>query len=359
MTTDSEAQPPTPKPSLKDVAMKSGVSFQTASKVLRGGGSVADTTRQKILASADEIGYVVDHVARSLVTGRTQTIGVVVGDLADHVVARFVVGAEREAGRRDHGLLIVSVDTGTDEGERSLRSLLERRVDGVITAAPQLEEDERLGVLLRGQVPAVSIHAVAGGGVSLVGSNQREITRRATAHLTSLGHTRIGMITGLASRRATRSRSHGYVEALSEAGLAFDDALVEEGDWQPAGGYDAANAILSRVPDVTALCVHNDLMAVGALHAAHDRGLVVPGDLAVVGCDDVPIAAHTIPPLTTVHVPFAETGERAVRLLLGQLAEPTGEPQRVLLPANLVCRQTCGCAASGSFPHAPDTPVNV
>lgn len=345
---DGGAAAPSRRPSLKDVAELAGVSFQTASKVLRGGGSVAADTRRRIVAAADDLGYVPDAVARSLVTMRTRTIGALVGDLSDHVVGRFVVGAEREANRGDHGVLIVSVDSGDEEGKRSLRALLERRVDGVVTAAPQLERDARLGAVLRDRLPAVSIHAIAGGGVSMVGSDQRAIGRLATDHLTALGHTRIGTITGKTTRRATRSRTHGYTTGLRAAGIAVDDALVVEGDWQPGGGYAAAHTLLARSPRVTALVVQNDLMAVGVLHAAHERGLAVPDDLAVVGCDDIPIAAHTIPALTTVHVPFAETGATAVRMLLDQLAEPVDEPVRVLLPVRLVCRQTCGCGATAA-----------
>jgi LacI family transcriptional regulator len=332
------------RPSLKDVAERAGVSFQTTSKVLRGGGTVADRTRRRILAAAEDLGYVPNDVARSLVTRRTHTIGVVVGDLSDHVIARFVVGAEQEARRQDHALAIVSVEPGTDEGELSLRSLLERRVDGIITAAPQLESDTWLGDLLRTQVPAVSIHSIAGGGVSLVGSDHRATARLATDHMIALGHHRIGMVAGPRSRRVSRSRARGYADALAGAGLPPDQTIVAEGDWQPGGGYDAASAILSRVDDVTAIYVHNDLMAVGVLHAAWDRGLRVPDDLAVIGCDDIPTAAHTVPPLTTVHLPFIETGAAAVRLLLEQLASPPDAPRRELLPASLICRASCGCA---------------
>lgn len=324
------------------------MSFQTTSKVLRGGGTVADATRQRILAASEELGYVPNDIARSLVTQRTRTIGVVVGDLSDHIIARFVVGAEREARKNDHALVIISVDAGNDQGERSLRTLLERRVDGIVTAAPQFENDERLGALLRADVPTVSIHAISGGGISLVGSDQRQTARLATEHLAALGHTRIGMITGPMSRRVARSRATGYAAALSDAGLEAAEQLIAESDWQPQGGYDAATRILSRAPNVTALYVQNDLMAVGVLHAASERGLTVPQDLAIVSCDDIPTAAHTIPPLTTVRLPFVDTGATAVRLLVEQLAAPAGKAERVLLPVSLVCRQSCGCDVAGA-----------
>ena len=340
------------RPSIKDIAERAGVSFQTTSKVLRGGGTVADATRQRIHAIAEELGYVTNDVARSLVTRRTRTIGVAVGDLSDHIVARFVAGAEQEARNQQQSVLIVSVDTSTDGGERSLRTLLERRVDGIVVAAPQLEVDARLGALLRGPVPVVSIHSVAGGGVRLVGSDQQETARLATAHLLSLGHRRIGMVTGDPSRRVARSRTRGYRAALQDAGLAPDDSTVAQGDWQPGGGYAATVTLLDRHPDLTALYVQNDLMAVGALHAASDLGRRVPDDLAVIGCDDIPTAAHTVPTLSTVRLPFAETGARAVQMLLEDADRDAADRSRhkVMLPVELVCRQSCGCDAASPTP---------
>ncbi len=347
------------RPSIKDVAERAGVSFQTASKVLRGGGTVAKATRERIHSIAEDLGYVPNDVARSLVTRRTRTIGVAVGDLSDHIVAQFVAGAEHEAREQQHSVLIVSVDTGADGGERSLRTLLERRVDGIFVAAPRLEVDARLGALLRGPVPVVSIHGVAGGGVRLVGSDQQETARLATAHLIELGHTRIGMVTGHTTRRVTHSRTRGYEAALVAAGLAPVDTMVAAGDWQPGGGYSATTTLLDRRPDITALYVQNDLMAVGALHAASDRGLRVPSDLAVIGCDDIPTAAHTVPTLSTVRMPFAETGARAVRMLIEGTggAGADGRHHRVLLPVRLVCRQSCGC--DGSTEASVRTPAGA
>lgn len=331
------------QPSLKDVATHAGVSFQTASKVLKGKGTVAEETRERVIRVADELGYVPNVVARSLVTQNTRTVGILVGDLSDHIVARFVVGAEREARRRGHAVLIGSLDPGGSDDETPLQALLERRVDGIVMAAPQLEEDDRLGELLRGHVPAVSIHHVPGGGVTLVGSDQFQTGYLATGHLLSLGHRRIGSVTGLESRRVTQSRLRGYREALERAGVAFDPMLLEEGDWEAEGGYQATKRLLERSPDISAIFAHNDLMAIGVLSALHEKGLEVPKDCAVIGCDDIPVAAHTIPPLTTVRIPFYETGETAVRMLLDTIVGELQEPQIALLPVSLVHRTSCGC----------------
>lgn len=329
--------------SLRDVASRAGVSFQTAGKVLNGKGTVSAETRERILEAARELGYVPNALARGLVTQSTSTIGIIASDLSDYILARFVVGAEREARRRGHGMLIGSLDEkGTDAGHY-LRILLERRVDGILSAAPQLENDARIGELLRSSVPTVGIHHIPGGGIPLVGSDHVRTGFLATHHLLGLGHRHVATVRGDEDRRVTFSRLKGYKKALEEAGVAFAPDLVEAGDWEPEGGYQATMRLLDRTPRITAIFAQNDAMALGVLSALHDRGLSVPEDCAVVGCDDVPLAAHTVPSLTTVHVPFYETGETAARLLIDMIEDGgEGAPKRTLLPVYLVRRRSCG-----------------
>jgi LacI family transcriptional regulator len=337
--------------SLKDVAAHAGVSFQTAGKVLNGRPvTVSSDTRERIRSAAAELGYVPNMLARSLITQSTCTIGIVADDLNDWALARFVVGAEREARRRGHAVLIAAVPDGDPDAEGSVRALIERRVDGIVAAAPKLEHDARVAELLTGRVPAVSLHHVPGGGVPVVGSNHGRTGRLATAHLAGLGHRRIATVTGPSHRRVVASRLRGYRDALAAAGLAADPAIVEESDWTSAGGHAATMRLLDRDPAITAIFAQSDLIAVGVLSALHQRGLAVPGDCAVVGCDDLPLVAHTIPPLTTVHVPFYETGERAVALLLDRIAGRDAGPERVLLPVELVVRASCG---AGDVPTDP------
>jgi LacI family transcriptional regulator len=333
---------------LRDVASKAGVSFQTAGKVLNGKGSVSAQTRDRIFDAAKTLEYVPNALARSLVTRSTCTIGIVASNLSDTGLARFVVGAEREARRRGHGVLIGSIDRDGTDAERYLNMLLERRVDGILTAAPQMEADARIGALLRGMVPAVSIHRVLGGGIPLVGSDHVETALLATRHLLGLGHRCIATVTGSEGRQVTSMRLKGYRRALENADLAFDPVLVESGDWEADGAYRATLRLLGRAPEITAIYAQNDTMALGVISALHELGLGVPEDCAVVGCDDIPMAAHAIPPLTTVHVPFYETGETAVRLLLDIIAGRTDRPKRVLLPVHLVCRSSCGAGVQAA-----------
>jgi LacI family transcriptional regulator len=338
---------------LRDVASKAGVSFQTAGKVLNGKGSVSAQTRERILHAAKTLEYVPNALARSLVTRSTCTRGILAGDLSDAELARFVVGAEREARRQGHGVLIGSIDRDGTDAERYLNMLLERRVDGILTAAPQMERDARIGKLLRGTVPAVSIHRVLGGGIPLVGSDHMETALLATRHLLGLGHRRIATVVGSRGRQVTSMRLEGYERALQEAHVPLDPALVESGNWMADEAYSATLRLLDRDPDITAVYAQNDLMALGVMSALYARGLSVPEDCAVVGCDDIPMAKHAVPPLTTVHVPFYETGETAVRLLLDIIVGKTDRPRRVLLPVWLVRRGSCGAGAEAAGKPSP------
>ena len=329
--------------SIKEVAARAGVSFQTASKVLNGGDvRVSPETAARIAAAAEGLGYRPNTIARSLVQRTTATIGLIASDATDMAITLASVAAEQAARRHGHSVLVGHLAPGGEDGANIVRTLIERRVDGVIAAAPDVEEDREVADLLRKYGPAVSLQAIPGGGVPLVGSNHRETGRLATDHLISLGHTGIGTITGLFRRRVTRSRLHGYEDAMRQAGLEPDVDLVAEADWTPAGAATATRLLLESQPGITAIFVHSDMMAMGVLSALHGAGRRVPADVAVVSCDDIPFAQFLMPPLTTVRVPLAETGERAVELLLRAIAGQAVPERSPLLPVELIIRESCG-----------------
>ncbi|MBO0774839.1 MAG: LacI family DNA-binding transcriptional regulator [Actinobacteria bacterium] len=335
--------------SIKEVAARAGVSFQTASKVLNGGQvRVSPETAARIVAVAKQLGYHPNTLARSLVQRTTGTLGLVATDETDVAISQVSVAAEQAARRQGHAVLVGHLDPGGEDGPEIVRMLIQRRVDGVIAAAPQLEEDAEVAELLRAYVPAVSLHSVPGGGVPVVGSNHRETGRLATEHLLSLGHRAIGTVTGPFRRRVVRSRLHGYEDALRAAGIEPDEDLVVEADWTPRRAADVTSLLLQRQPDVTAIFVHNDTMAIGVLSALAAAGRRVPADVAVVGCDDVPFAEYLAPPLTTVRVPLAETGEQAVDLLLRRIRGEPAPAEPVRLPVRLVVRASCGAAGAGA-----------
>jgi LacI family transcriptional regulator len=339
--------------SIKEVAAGAGVSFQTASKVLNGGNvRVSAETAARIMDVAERLGYQPNTVARSLVQQSTATIGLIAGDVTDIALSQFAVAAERTARRSSHAVLVGNLSEGGEDGAAITRMLIERRVDGIIAAAPQLEEDPEVADLLRRYVPAVSLHHVPGGGVPLIGSNHRAGGRMATEHLVRLGHTSIGTVTGPFRRHVVRSRLHGYEDALRAAGTEPGEDLTVESDWTPGGAAAATRLLLQRDPAMTAIFVHSDTMAIGVLSALATAHRRVPGDVAVVSCDDMPFAEYLIPPLTSLRVPFAATGEQAVDLLLRRIAGEPVPDQPVRLPVELIVRASCGGTQPRSAPPA-------
>jgi LacI family transcriptional regulator len=327
--------------SLRDVAARAGVSFQTASKVLNGRNDVVSPgTRERILRAAGDLGYVPNAMARGLVSRASLTVGVLAEDFTDLAVSQFVVAAQQVAVGRGHAALVSNVHANIDAAA-AVRKLLEHRVDGILVAAPSLENDPGLGKALRGTLPAVSINHIHGGGVPTIGSNHSLTAALAVEHLVSLGHRRIGTVAGPRGRRVVQSRMRGLRSALREAGLTLPPRRIIEADWSHAGGYQGTLRLLDADPAVTAVFVHNDAMAVGALKALHERGRRVPADCSLVGCDDLSFAAFLVPALTTVRVPFAQTGELAATLLLRRIA---GDPidERNILPVELIVRHSTG-----------------
>jgi LacI family transcriptional regulator len=325
--------------SLRDVAARSGVSFQTASKVLNGrSGVVSATTRERILQAAQELGYVPNAMARGLVRQASVTVGVVADDFADLAISQFVLAAERAAAARGHAALISTVHADID-AELAVRKLLEYRVDGILVAAPSLEDDPALGNVLRGPLPVVSINRIHGGGVPTIGSDHAVTGSLAAEHLLDLGHRRIGTVTGTRTRQVVRSRTRGFRAVLEAGGAPLPEHRVVEADWTYDGGWAATHRLLDADPTITAVFAHSDVMAVGALKALHERGLRLPAECSVVGCDDLSFAGYLVPPLTTVRIPFQETGERAAMLLVDRIGGKT-IPARNLLPVELVVRDS-------------------
>lgn len=303
---------------------------------------MSDVTRARILQAASDLGYVPNLQARSLVMRSTRTVGLITSDFSDFNLSRFVVGAEQEARRQGYGVIITTVEPGGSGTEYALPAMMERRVDGILLAAPQMEDDRALAHVLDRTLPLVSLHHVPGGGVATVGSDHELTGLLATRHLIEKGHRVIGTIVGTRGRRVAISRLRGYRRALDEAGLHFDTGLVEDGNWDIAAARAATMRLFEQRPEMTAIFAQNDIMAVGVLSALRDLHKRVPEDCAVVGCDDIEMAAYTDPPLTTIHVPFFETGAQAMRVLIGLITYVAVAPRKLLLPVQLVARASSG-----------------
>jgi LacI family transcriptional regulator, galactose operon repressor len=322
-------------PTIRDVAARAGVSHQTVSRVMNDSPRVTAATRERVLASIEELGFVPSPLARGLLSNKTRSLGVVAEDISDHFFARMAAGAEAEARRRGYYLMIGSVEPGDDEAGY-LRLMLERRVEGLIVARPSVPLSAEA---LTAGVPVVAVGVGAQTDVPVVDVDNRRGGYDATKHLLERGHRRIATIVGPGSWPSAAARLDGYRRALQEAGA---EELVEQAaDWGLEDGLAAASRLLERNAGFTALFAHSDLIALGAIRRLREAGLRVPDDVSVVGYDDLPVADYVEPALTTVHQPMREVGEVAAGLLLDQLAGGAPPPAAThLLPARLVVRQS-------------------
>ncbi len=326
--------------SLQDVGTRAGVSFQTVSKVLRGRGTVSPATRQRVLDAAAELGYVTNSLASGLASKQTRSIGYVASGLASFVLAPMVLGAEREARRQGYFVIFNFIDHQSNDGQRTLRQLIERRVDGIVSSAPTLERDAAYGAMLSEEVPSVSTHPMLDSAVPVVSQDTEWQGRTATQHLLDLGHCHIALVTGSPFHTPMIGRTAGYADALRGAGIELDRELIAWGGWTIEGGYAAMVWLLESGRPMTAIVCQNDHMAMGAMRALQERNLNVPGDYSIVGCDDVEFAGFLNPPLTTIRISFEDTGEAAVRLLIDRLRGEESVPERIVLPSALVVRQS-------------------
>ena len=332
--------------SLKDVAIRAGVSFQTASKVLNGRrGVAAPATVERIRAAAQELGYVPNGLARGLVKSGTITIGILVDDLADAALSHFVAGAQAALAKRGHATVLVAIRPEIDARD-SLHKMLEHRVDGLLVIAPTLEQNTSFSGALRDGLPLVSLNHLPGTSAVLLGSDHRATGRIAAEHLIGLGHRAIATVTGPSRRQVVRMRRDAFRGVLAEAGIELPDTRVQSGDWSANSAHLAAAAILDRDPTVTAIFAHNDEMAVGVLRLLADRKIPVPQRVSVIGCDDLPLSRFIAPSLTTIRIPFTETGARAATVLLDRIGGQD-TARRELLPVHLVERESTGPPPGG------------
>ncbi|NIV34604.1 MAG: substrate-binding domain-containing protein, partial [Anaerolineae bacterium] len=285
-------------------------------------------TKERIQLLAREMGYSPDAQARSLVEGRTRTIGVVVTTMTDPFIGGIVQAIETTA--QDHGYSVI-LASSNDSSEREIaaaETLQSKRVDGVIVTS------SRVGVLHQGRlerlgVPVVLINSLVqhrGRYTFSIGVDNRHGGILATEHLLQLGHRRIAYVAAPDDRSDSMERLTGYHEALARAGIDPDPALLVRGTGR-AGGGERALPMLQALPDPpTAVFCYNDMTAIGLIHAAHAAGLSLPQDLAVVGFDDIVFAPYVHPPLTTVAQPVAELGKGAMEMVLSLLPDGNSDP---------------------------------
>lgn len=333
---------------LHDVARLSGVSYQTVSRVINDHPYVAGDTRQRVLKAIEELDYRPNRAAQSLAGRRSRTLGMITFGLNNYGPAQMMINIEHAARQAGYDLIFVNA---FDARLGSMRTAVDhvRRwdVDGLLLITPVQGITYTELQALCGDSPIVQIGTYPGADAPSVIVNQALGTRQLVEHLITLGHRHIAEIRGPQQWYDAQARHESLLATLADAGLSLGPSA--EGDWSPHNGYAAARTLLrqrgSGTAAFTALVVANDQMAIGAIRALQEHGLYVPHDMSVVGFDDIPEAAFTNPPLTTVRQEFDQMGQQGVEYLIETIRNP-GAPkgQRVIAPHLVLRQSTAPCA---------------
>ncbi|MGI5274525.1 LacI family DNA-binding transcriptional regulator [Nonomuraea sp. CA-218870] len=321
---------------MADVAKEAGVSHQTVSRVLNDHPNVRAETRTRVLEAIDKLGYRRNLVARALVTKHSRTLGVVSFDTTLYGPASTVYGIEQAARAAGYFISIVSLKSIDKTGVRdALDYLADQGVDGIVAVAPQRSAAQALADLPL-DIPAVAVEGGEAGDVPVVCVDQVEGGRLATEHLLELGHETVWHVRGPGDWLEAEGRVIGWRSALERAGRTVPEPLA--GDWSPRSGYEAGRS-LAGMPGVTAVFVANDQMALGVLRAFTEKGVKVPGQVSVVGFDDIPESAYFSPPLTTIRQDFGAVGRHSIGVLLRQIeAGGSQASERLVVPPAFVPR---------------------
>jgi LacI family transcriptional regulator len=320
------------EPTIRDVARRAQVSIASVSRALNGLGNVAEKTRVKVELAARDLGYVPHAGARSLSLARTSAIGVVLPDVHGEFFSEVMRGMDREASRRDYVLLLSNMHGGSAQAEKALRAM-RGRVDGLVVMAPHLDATA-VEQALPPRLPAVllnaqgEVHSHSSFGID----NRRGVTD-IVDHFFETGRARVAHVAGPKGNVDAEERCEAFIAAIARRG---EPAIVVRGDYSEESGAAAARELLRRGEPVDAIFAANDMMAIGAMDALRSAGRAVPGEIAVAGFDDVPIARHI--GLTTARVRIDELGAQAIGRLIDLIEHGIEDPVRALLPPELVVR---------------------
>lgn len=337
----------TRKATIRDIADRAQVSTATVSHVFNNTRYVSSEVRDRVLRVSKELAYVPNSVARSLRSGKTRTIGLVLPDSGNPFFAEIGRHIEENAFAKGYSVIIGNTEGDPEKESFYLDTLVQKKVDGIIfvstrgsSASIQQLSDLRIPIVIADReideidcmdnLTVVLTDNLHGGSI-------------AVRHLIDLGHRKIGYIGGPSILTPSASRETGYREVMQNEGLPVDERWVARGDFTCESGYAAARQILQSEPAPSAIFCCNDMMAIGAIRAASDLGLSVPQDLSIVGFDDIALAAYLTPALTTVHQPIKEMGDAITQhLFTAFAAKGTNAYQRIVFQPVLTVRQSSG-----------------
>lgn len=325
--------------SLVEVARRAKVSISTVSRTINQTGKISPATQEHVRRVMRELGYKPNRVARRLrAGGKCHLLGLIIPNIQNPFFADLARGVEDVAYRNSYAVLLCNYDEDAAKERFYLDVMQQESVDGVILP-PVHERDPAVLRLARSGVPVVCVdRALTDTSIDSVGVDNWRGASDAVAHLVARGHRRIGFISGPIDSSTGRERLAGYRAALAAAGLPFVPGLVRYGDYKQESGRSLALDLLALPTPPTALFVSNNLMTIGALEAIHARRMRLPGQIALVGFDDLPLAAVFNPPLTVVRQPAYDVGKTAAELLFSRIENPARPPTRLKLPPELVVR---------------------
>jgi LacI family transcriptional regulator len=326
---------------IKDVAARAGVSVATVSRVLNDHSGVREETRARVLTAVSELSYRPNTLARSLRTDQTRTLGLVISDVLNPFFTELARAVEDAARDRGYSVIIGNADEQLTLQDHHVRTLLDRRIDGLLVSpaagdSVALREAALLGI------PMVFVDRWIEGldDVPLVRADGQPAVRHLVAHLYALGHRRLAIITGPVASTTSNERVHAFRSALREVGLPLPDAYIGQGDFQTASGRRAAADFFAQPEPPDAIFATDNLMALGVMEQLRTQGVRVPHDVSLAAFDDIPWFLHTDPPITAIAQPTQELGHRAVAALT-DLVEGRSAGS-VTLSAHLIARRSCG-----------------
>lgn len=327
---------------IKDVARESGVNISTVSRALNNEYGVNPQTRDMVVAVASRLNYRPNRVARGLVTGRSHSLALIVSDIRNPFFAEVARGAADAARGANCDLVLCNSDLDPARQMEYVKSLLEKRVDGILMNSVSVLSPEEQRQLAECGVPIVLLNrSSASRAFSTVSADNEAGGVLAAQHLLDLGHRKIAHLTGPRQHGNLSDRTRGFVQTLAAAEQPVAPVVLH-GAFHFEGGRDLTNKLLADHPEITAIFAANDVMAFGAVRAILDRGLRIPEDLSLIGFDNIQFSSIIHPPLTTIHQPKYEMGHAAVEILMRLARDKTSRtPESRMLGVELIERQSC------------------
>lgn len=333
---------------IKKVAARAKVSTATISRTINNSAAVSPDTAKKVWKAIRELGYYPNIQARTLVSGRSKIFGLIISDIANPFFPELVKSFDDTAIRHGYEVLVANTDYNSDRMNICARRMIERQVDAVAIMTSEIDE-ALVEELSRRKLPIVFLdHGHPGPLISNLVVDYSKGIREAVQHLAELGHRNIGFVSGPLGLQSARTRRAAFLRCLKECGINDQLQTVVEGNHKVDGGERAMQQLLAVHPAPTAVLTSNDLTAIGVLRAIHQVGLRVPGDISVIGFDDIELSQFTQPALTTVRLSREELGRCAFEALYRMLQNGNREGQQVKLETSLIVRDSTSVVQEGS-----------